>query len=124
MFSARLGWMHDVRRSQFRVAALAMAALAAVLAVGFLNGCGSSSESSPTAREAGEMREEGGGAPVANSSDDSGSASATDSMALPDAVSRLGGDASGGPAPPSNWVNVTGNLAGMASECGNLTLMS
>jgi hypothetical protein len=28
------------------------------------------------------------------------------------------------PTPPSSWVNVTHNLAGMASECGNLTLVS
>jgi hypothetical protein len=27
-------------------------------------------------------------------------------------------------AAPSTWVNVTGNLAGMPSECGNLTLVS
>jgi hypothetical protein len=25
----------------------------------------------------------------------------------------------GGPAPPGNWVNITANLAGMPSECGN-----
>ena len=31
-----------------------------------------------------------------------------------------------GPVPLSaaTWVNVTGNLANMASECGNLTLLS
>ena len=28
------------------------------------------------------------------------------------------------PAPPSDWVNATGNLAGMASQCGNLSLVS
>lgn len=33
-----------------------------------------------------------------------------------------GGEA--GQAPPSAWVNATGNLAGLASECGNLTLVS
>ncbi len=27
-------------------------------------------------------------------------------------------------APPSKWINATGNLAGMPSECGNLTLVS
>jgi hypothetical protein len=36
-----------------------------------------------------------------------------------------GGDAgSGEPAPSSAWVNATGNLAGLESECGNLTLVS
>jgi hypothetical protein len=30
----------------------------------------------------------------------------------------------GSAAPSSAWVNATGNLAGMASECGNLTLVS
>jgi photosystem II stability/assembly factor-like uncharacterized protein len=31
-----------------------------------------------------------------------------------------GGSSPGGPAPSSTWVNATGNLAGMASECSNL----
>jgi hypothetical protein len=36
-----------------------------------------------------------------------------------------GGEAGGGePAPSSTWVNATGNLAGLESECGNLTLVS
>ncbi len=39
--------------------------------------------------------------------------------------SNAGGEAgSGEPTPPSAWVNATGNLAGMQSECGNLTLVS
>jgi hypothetical protein len=28
------------------------------------------------------------------------------------------------PPPPTGWMNITGTLAGMASECGNLTLLS
>jgi photosystem II stability/assembly factor-like uncharacterized protein len=35
-----------------------------------------------------------------------------------------GGSLGSGPAPSPSWVNATGNLANMASECGNLTLLS
>src|SRR5262245_22198344 len=35
-----------------------------------------------------------------------------------------GGSVDTGPAPSSSWVNATGNLANMASECGNLTMLS
>jgi len=31
-----------------------------------------------------------------------------------------GGSNAGGPAPPATWVNATGNLAGMASDCYNM----
>lgn len=33
-------------------------------------------------------------------------------------------EATPAPAPAATWVNATGNLAGMSSECGNLTLVS
>jgi hypothetical protein len=89
-----------------------------------------------------------GGAADAESQDAASSAS-WDAMALPssdgattadsgaNASGRDGGgggttdspagtpfDAAGVVAPPSKWVNVTSNLAGMASECGNLTMVS
>jgi photosystem II stability/assembly factor-like uncharacterized protein len=54
------------------------------------------------------------------------SADAPPSDARPqsDGPSASPGDANLGPAPPSTWVNVTSNLAGLASECGNLTRVS
>jgi hypothetical protein len=37
---------------------------------------------------------------------------------------RAGAGGEAGQAPPPAWTNATGNLAGLASECGNLTLVS
>lgn len=37
---------------------------------------------------------------------------------------RAGAGEKPGDAPPSAWVNATGNLAGIESECGNLTIVS
>lgn len=52
----------------------------------------------------------------AKSADSEASDSTYDGGQTPDAAAVV--------APPSHWVNATSNLAGMASECGNLTLVS
>ncbi len=98
------------------------------------------SSSSSTARsDDGDM---GGTTPASDSSDDAADSGSADDAADDDgdddgADSSDGGTDDGGPistacderppvadAPPPQWTNATGSLAGMASECGNLTLVS
>jgi hypothetical protein len=55
------------------------------------------------------------------------SSTSTSSSGGPDAgkpVALTCSDPPGGAAPPAAWSNVTANLAGMGSECGNLTMVS
>jgi len=101
--------------------------VALVLAFGLTVGCGSSGANSSTVPDGGVAPDggvetstndgdgAGGGDDGAGGSDGTGGAPARDSGPLP------GSDAT---APPSSWINATGNLAGMPSECGNLTLVS
>ena len=59
-------------------------------------------------------------------SNDSGASGGASGRALPGAgasgagASGAGGSDSGGPAPSQSWINATGNLAGMASDCFNM----
>jgi hypothetical protein len=73
----------------------------------------------------------GGGssdAPVTSNPADGATTSSPGPNGVTDAAAGETGspapDAGSTPAPPSKWVNATGNLAGMPSECGNLTLVS
>jgi len=84
----------------------------------------SSGTAGPTGGTAGALGTEGGAA----AADASAMVPVTDAAgALSEASAPHYGDGGVmpvGPTPPAQWVNVTANLAGMASECGNTSYLT
>jgi len=83
---------------------------------------GGSSGSSVGGGSGGTAGRAGSGAGKGNGGAGKGSGGAGKGSGGSAGVAGSGGEA--GQAPPSAWANATGNLAGLASECGNLTLVS
>lgn len=104
----------------------AIKTLACMLGVfGFVAAC-SSDHGGATGGDAGSANRGGSGSAAAGrpaSAGDAGSDEANASGKTGSAGSD-GMPDTGGPAPMSAWVNATGNLANLPSECGNLTLLS
>lgn len=65
----------------------------------------------------------GGSGNSAGSGEEGGAANPTGSGGTGNVIVGAGGDG-GGTAPDGEWVNVTSNLAGLESECGNMAFLS
>jgi hypothetical protein len=72
---------------------------------------------------AGETTSSAGGSSAGSGGADTGGATSVEDSGAPFSF-KCEGAAANVAAPPSTWANATGNLANMASECGNLGLVS
>jgi hypothetical protein len=83
-----------------------------------------SSSTSTSSGAGGSSSGAGGGSTGAGGSGTACTASASSASFPPPAAFKCTTPAPNATAPAATWVNVTGNLANMASECGNLTMLS